>query len=101
MSRKLSCVLAGAAFVLVAESARFALADPMFHDSNTGLPITIYNAPLCELQAQGLPLSEFARNYMRARPGLCDDLRPPGSYGPAKGALPGPADRRQSRKATR
>jgi len=97
MTGKSFCTIALVTLALVGGSAQFALADPMYHDSNTGLPMTIYNAPLCELQAQGLPISEFAQNYMRNRPGMCDYLQArPGMRAHARGTLPTSARGRQS-----
>ena len=63
MFNKTSMALAAA---LIAGSVGFAHADAMTQDVNTGLPSNIYNAPLAELQAQGLPISASAQAYLKA-----------------------------------
>src|SRR4051812_47550560 len=63
MTNKTSLALVAA---LVAGSAVAAHADSMWTDVNTGLPSNIYNAPLAELQAQGLPISDSAKAYLKA-----------------------------------
>jgi hypothetical protein len=50
---------------LVAGSAGVAHADAMIDDVNTGLPTMIYNAPLAQLQQQGLPLKASAATYLK------------------------------------
>lgn len=62
MINKTSLFIAAA---LITGSAFAASADPMTNDVNTGLPITIYNAPLAQLQQEGLPLSPAAQAYLR------------------------------------
>jgi len=65
MINKTSLVLAAA---IAIGSPAIALADTMFHDSNTGLPTTIYNKPLYQLQQEGLPLSAAAQAYLKQHP---------------------------------
>ena len=59
MINKTSMALVAA---FIAGSVGFAHADAMTQDVNTGLPSNIYNAPLAELQAQGLPISARPRS---------------------------------------
>jgi len=61
MINKSSLVLVAA---LVAGSAGVAHADAMIDDVNSGLPTLIYNAPLAQLQAQGLPIKASAAAYV-------------------------------------
>ena len=62
MINKSSLVLVAA---LVAGSAGVASADPMIDDVNSGLPTLIYNAPLAQLQQQGLPVKASAAAYVQ------------------------------------
>jgi hypothetical protein len=65
MISKTSLTLAAA---LIAGFAATASADPMIDDVNSGLPTTIYNAPLSQLESEGLPVSARAQAYVRQHP---------------------------------
>jgi hypothetical protein len=65
MINKISLTLAAA---LVAGFAATASADPMIDDVNSGLPTMIYNAPLAQLQAEGLPVDARGQAYVTQHP---------------------------------
>jgi|tagenome__1003787_1003787.scaffolds.fasta_scaffold17331438_1 hypothetical protein len=57
-----------AAAALIAGSTSAVRADTMIHDSNTGLNQFYHTGTLQELAAQGLPLSDSAKKYMKEHP---------------------------------
>ena len=61
MINKTSLALAAA---IAFAAPAVASADTMITDSNSGLPTLYYYQPLAQLQAEGLPLSANAQNYL-------------------------------------